>query len=109
MTYIAISLIREPISDPAVSIAGKGPTRDPAYITAILLPYKMAVSMQKIIYFQVEYMDDAYICRHTIYNKGIIHVQKFCTFDCYDILPALKQEVRFAAHEFHVALVDEQG
>ena len=36
------------------------------------------------------------------YNKGIIHVRKF---DCYDILPALKQEVEFDAHEFHLALV----
>ena len=35
------------------------------------------------------------------YNKGIIHVRKFCTFDCYDILPALK----FDAHEFQLALV----
>ena len=49
--------------------------------------------------------------RHTVYNKGIIHVQKFCTFDCYDILPALKQDVQFDAHEFHLGLVkfDEQG
>ena len=30
------------------------------YITAILLPYKIAVSMQKIIYFLIYYMDDAY-------------------------------------------------
>ena len=36
------------------------------------------------------------------YNKGIIHVQKF---DCYNILPALKQEIQFDAHEFHLALV----
>ena len=35
--------IREPISDPAVSIAGREPTRGPMYITAILLPYKMVV------------------------------------------------------------------
>ena len=26
-------------------------------------------------------------------------------FDCYDILPALKQEVEFDADEFHLALV----
>ena len=33
-------------------------------------------------------------------------VRKFCTFDCLlDILPALKQEVQFDAHEFHLALV----
>ena len=38
------------------------------------------------------------------YNKGIIHVRKF---DCYDILPALKQEIEFDAHEFHLALVFE--
>ena len=35
----------------------------------------------------------------------IIHVQKFCTFYCYDILPAMKQEVQFDAHGFHLALV----
>ena len=45
------------------------------------------------------------LCRLTVYNKGIIHVQKFCTFDCYNILPALKQEVQFDAHGFHLALV----
>ena len=39
------------------------------------------------------------------YSKGIIHVRKFSPFDCYDILPALKQEVQFDAHEFHLALV----
>ena len=38
------------MSDPAVSIAGRDPTRDPVYTTAILLPYKMAVSMLKIVY-----------------------------------------------------------
>ena len=43
------------------------------------------------------------------YNKGIIHVRKFCTFDCYDILPALKQEVQFDAHEFHLSAVPSIG
>ena len=61
----------------------------------------MAVSMQKIVYL--------YGHAHSGTQSMIIHVQKFCTFDCYDSLPVLKQEVRFAAHEFHVALVDEQG
>ena len=38
--------------------------------------------------------------------KGIVKgSQKFCTFDRYNILPALKQEVQFDAHEFHLALV----
>ena len=36
MTYIAISLITymQPLSDPAVSIADREPTRGPVYITA---------------------------------------------------------------------------
>ena len=36
-----------------------------------------------------------------IRDHNYVRVQKFCTFDCYDILPALKQEVQFDAHEFH--------
>ena len=40
-----------------------------------------------------------------IIKGSCIHVQTFCTFDCYDILAALKQEVQFDAHEFHLALV----
>ena len=27
------------------------------------------------------------------------------SFDCYNILPALKQELQFDAHELHLALV----
>ena len=38
-------------------------------------------------------------------TRSIIKGSYMCTFDCYDILPALKQEVRFDAHEFHLALV----
>ena len=47
------------------------------------------------------------ICRHMVYIRDhtYIRVQKFCTLDCYDILPALKQEVQFDAHEFHLGLV----
>ena len=50
--------------------------------------------MQKIVYFHT---DNAYV--------GTRSIIKFCTFDCYDILPALKQEGQFDAHEFHLALV----
>ena len=46
-------------------------------------------------------MDHAYTGTRSI----IIHVQKFCTFDCYNILPALKQVVQFDAYVFHLALV----
>ena len=44
---------------------------------------------------------------HGLYKGSYVHVcvQKFCTLDCYDILPALKQEVQFEAHEFHLGLV----
>ena len=42
---------------------------------------------------------------HGLYNGSYVHVQKFSTFDCYDILPALKQEVQFDAHEFDLGLV----
>ena len=33
------------------------------------------------------------------------HKRDHTSFDCYNILPALKQEVRFNAQEFHLALV----
>ena len=45
MTYIDI----EPLSYPAVNIARREPKGVYVYIIDILLPYKMAVSMQKIV------------------------------------------------------------
>ena len=60
--------------------------------------------MQKIVYFQVEYMDDVYTGTQSII-KGSYMYKKFCIFDCYNILPSLKQEVQFDAHEFHLGLV----
>ena len=64
----------------------------------------MAVNMQKLYTFEYN-IQTTPMQAHGLYNKGIIHVQKFYAFDCYDILPALKQEVQFDAHEFHLALV----
>ena len=54
---------------------------------------------------EIEYTDDAYTQAHGLYKGSYVRVQKFYTFDCYDILPALKQEVQFEAHEFHLGLV----
>ena len=60
--------------------------------------------MQKIVYFQVEYIDDVYTGTQSIIQGSYMY-KKFCTFDCYDILPALMQKVQFDAHEFHLGLV----
>ena len=65
MTNIAISLITyvNHLSDPAINIAGRGVY---VYISAILPPYKMAVS---IIY-------GPHPCRHTVIDRGEFEAMK---------------------------------
>ena len=53
MTYIAISLIHEPLRDPAVNTAGKEPTRGLRVHYCYPNALQMAVSIQKIVYFRV--------------------------------------------------------